>query len=245
MPITKEEFEKALDLNKLKNKWVEKLERIADKLGLIQVKEVATNGGRIDLVWYVVFENNLPDIGEKLPLVGFEIETSWRTRKHLKGDLFNLLELSPSLGVLLLLRKGFKTISQLKGNIEAFKKYADGISGLSNIQIWTDENIEQIYDKLFEENKMENISHTPKPPITATSNREKIIKFLTDNPGAYCDDCLSIRLDITPRQQVNKICRRLVNNGIIERRREKCQFCKKDKINNRLITPKPQTTYFH
>jgi hypothetical protein len=239
MPIPKEEFDKALDFNELKNTWIEKLEKIAVKLGLHQTKEVATNGGRIDLAWYVMFEHTLPDIGEKLPLVGFEIETSWRTRKHLKGDIFNLLELKPSLGVLLFLQKGFKTQSQLNGNIKAANKYADSISGSSNIQIWTDENVEKMYRALFEVDKTIDIPPPQKQPITATGNSEKIIKFLTDNPEGSCDDCISTRLKIKPRQQVNQICRKLENNKIIERKREKCPFCKKEKINNKLTISKP------
>lgn len=37
------------------------------------------------------------------PLVGFEVESSWRTRKHLKGDYLNLVDLQASLGVIVLL----------------------------------------------------------------------------------------------------------------------------------------------
>jgi len=101
MPISKEEFDKSLDFNKLKQEYATKLEQIASKLGLVQEKEVPTNGGRVDFVWYLVLKESVPQIGKKLPVVGLEVETSWRTRKHIKGDLFNLLELSPAPGIIL------------------------------------------------------------------------------------------------------------------------------------------------
>lgn len=50
-------------------------------------------GGRSDLVWLWRRPQCFAAI---LPLVGFEIETSWRTRKHLRGDYLTLLELWPA-----------------------------------------------------------------------------------------------------------------------------------------------------
>lgn len=148
MPLSKEEYDAALDLNELRKKWVNKLENIATKLGLTQKEEVSTNGGRVDLVWYHAFESDIPQIGDKLPLVGFEIETSWRTRKHIKGDIFNLLELSPALGIILFLSEGFNEESELKGNVNAAQRYTKGFSGLSRILIWTSKNVEEIYSDI-------------------------------------------------------------------------------------------------
>jgi hypothetical protein len=37
-----------------------------------------------------------------VPVVGFEIESSWRTRKHVKGDLLNLQDAGVGLGVIVL-----------------------------------------------------------------------------------------------------------------------------------------------
>jgi len=238
MPITEKEFDEALDLKELTSTWVEKLDEISKKIGLTQEKEVATKGGRVDLVWYQNFENKIPYIGEKIPLIGFEIETSKRTRKHLKGDLLNLMELNPSLGVLLFLSQGFKTESELRGNLEAAKKYAESIIGLSNIQIWTDENVKNIYNSLFEINGQDKTYQNKKSSRVALGNREKIIQILTENPGGSCDDCISTRLKITPRQQVNQICRMLANISTIERTKEKCPLCEKKKINNKLIISK-------
>jgi hypothetical protein len=108
---------------------------------LVQEKEVHTNGGRVDFVWYHVLRESIPQIGGRLPVVGFEVETSWRTRKHIKGDLFNLLELSPALGIILFLSEGFKEEAELNGNVNAAKRYAAGFSGISRIVIWTSKDV--------------------------------------------------------------------------------------------------------
>ena len=149
MPIRQKDFEKALDLRRLKEEIVDRLGNIAAQLKLVQKEEVATNGGRVDLVWYHTFEPNIQHLDPKLPMVGFEIETSWRTRKHIKGDIFNLLELSPALGVILFLSKGFRDDSQLRGNVDAAKRYVSRFSGFSRILVWTDRDVEKIYLGLF------------------------------------------------------------------------------------------------
>ena len=109
------------DLGKLRQEWIDRLKEIGSKLGFVCEEEVATNSGRVDLVWFYNFNLDLPGLGFKLPVVGFEVETSWRTRKHIKGDVFNLLELSPACGVILFLSRGFKDYSKLRGNVDATK----------------------------------------------------------------------------------------------------------------------------
>ncbi|MGB3592955.1 MAG: hypothetical protein WA994_02175 [Ornithinimicrobium sp.] len=37
-----------------------------------------------------------------VPVVAFEIESSWRTRKHVKGDLLNIMDSGASVGVIVL-----------------------------------------------------------------------------------------------------------------------------------------------
>lgn len=239
MPIPVDEFDEAQDLSELASNWIEKLGVISKKLGLTQEEEVRTKGGKIDLVWYQNFEQKIPSIGEKLPLIGFEIETSWRTRKHIKGDIFNLMELNPSLGVILFLSEGFKDKSKFKGLLKASKKYSDSISGLSNIQIWTDEDVIKIHNTLFEIMVPIEPSPIKHPRRAPRSNREKIVQYLEENEDGSCDDCISTRLKITPRQQVNQICRRLANSGTIQRTREICPFCQNRKLNNRLIIATP------
>ncbi len=141
MPISEKEFDEALDFSELKEKYAGRLELIAQKLGFSQKMEVPTNCGRVDFAWFYVCKESVPEIGESLPVVGIEMETSWRTRKHIKGDLFNLLELSPVIGVILFLQEGFKDESELKGNINAAKKMATGFSGFSRIVVWTSDDV--------------------------------------------------------------------------------------------------------
>jgi len=150
MSINNNESERAIELTDLKKKWLNKLIEIGNMLGFTSLPEVPTNGGRVDLVWFYNFKTKIPSLGDKLPIVGFEIETSWRTRKHIKGDIFNLLELSPSHGVILFLSEGFNDDSELYGNVEAAKKYTSGISGICKIFIWTERNVEEIWDKLHQ-----------------------------------------------------------------------------------------------
>ena len=64
-------------------------------------------------------------------------------------------------------------------------------------------------------------------------NKELILDFLAEvAPGKICDDCLSVELDIYPRQQINQICRRLVDDEIISRYQAVCSSCHKSKIVN-------------
>jgi len=64
-------------------------------------------------------------------------------------------------------------------------------------------------------------------------NEDKLLGFLeTEGNTGYCDDCLSLKLGITPRQQVNQICRRLQSKGKILREKGTCTICGKHKILN-------------
>jgi len=65
------------------------------------------------------------------------------------------------------------------------------------------------------------------------SNKVIIIKFLQENEKQFCDDCLSIKLQIKPRQQINMICNRLKDEETIIRERSKCFRCNMIKLTNR------------
>jgi hypothetical protein len=60
-------------------------------------------GGRLDVVWLLRPAATIPGVDGALPVAGFEIESSWRTRKHIKGDYLNLADLGAALGVIVLL----------------------------------------------------------------------------------------------------------------------------------------------
>lgn len=66
------------------------------------VPEYPVRGGRLDVVWTWSPKVPFPLLDHPVPVVGFEIESSWRTRKHVKGDLLNLQDAGVSLGVIVL-----------------------------------------------------------------------------------------------------------------------------------------------
>lgn len=49
------------------------------------------------------------------------------------------------------------------------------------------------------------------------SNTQIIQNFINRENDLYCDDCLSEKLDIKPRQQVNQICNKLKKQGLLKR----------------------------
>jgi len=51
--------------------------------------------------------------------------------------------------------------------------------------------------------------------------------FINSENKLFCDDCLSEKLDIKPRQQINQICNKL-----------KKQVFYKERLNNVLLAPK-------
>lgn len=144
MAISKKEFREAKDLDMLRNKIIIDLKDLGSNLGFSSESEVKTDTGRIDLVWYYDLKRAIPGVGDKIPIVGFEVETSWRTRKHLKGDVFNLLELKPSVGIILLLKAGFNNEAKFGGNYEALKRYAINFKGLLHILVWTEKDVNEL-----------------------------------------------------------------------------------------------------
>ena len=81
---------------------IDLLESYGNRLGFQTQREWPVPLGRIDLVWYKEIQIMLPQTETtKYPLVGFEIETSWRTRKHIKGDIINFQSLKAPIGIIL------------------------------------------------------------------------------------------------------------------------------------------------
>jgi len=110
---------------------------------------VRIEGGEIDHVWFIDFGSTLPYFGSKIPIIGFEIETSWRTRKHIKGDIFNLITLNSAFGVVLFLKAGFRNESQFKGNIDAARRYTESFDGRRKIFVWSEEDVNNLLHKLI------------------------------------------------------------------------------------------------
>lgn len=60
-----------------------------------------------------------------------------------------------------------------------------------------------------------------------------VLEFLDDlRPNGQCDDCLSIELEIQPRQTVNQICRALAAARKLRREKLACCRCGKVKLIN-------------
>jgi hypothetical protein len=64
--------------------------------------EYRVPGGRLDVVWSWEPADLIPGLPGSFPVVGFEVESSWRTRKHLKGDYLNLVDAGVSFGVIVI-----------------------------------------------------------------------------------------------------------------------------------------------
>ena len=64
-----------------------------------------------------------------------------------------------------------------------------------------------------------------------------LVKLKSLTPYGLCDDCLSTGLRITPRQQVNAICRRLHGDGVVGRMTAACDACNKVKLTNTVAAP--------
>ena len=65
------------------------------------------------------------------------------------------------------------------------------------------------------------------------TNEQKILAIIRKDNKDYCDDCLSLRSNVKPRQTVNRILR---GRNDITRIREKCAGCGRIKIVNKLKT---------
>lgn len=115
------------------------------RLGFEVVKEWRTDlGNRIDLVWARQMAPNFPAVGNDnlLPVVGFEIESSWRSRKHIKGDIFNLQDLSPSLGVIVLCCGPNDSQQEIESLRATARRYIEKV-GL-RILVWSDGDVDKL-----------------------------------------------------------------------------------------------------
>jgi hypothetical protein len=71
-------------------------------MGFEAQTEFPVAGARLDVVWLWTPPAPIPGLQDPLVVAAFEIESSWRTRKHVKGDLINLQDVGPALGVIVL-----------------------------------------------------------------------------------------------------------------------------------------------
>lgn len=74
------------------------------------------------------------------------------------------------------------------------------------------------------------------------NNADRLYHHLKDSGADLCDDCLSSLLNITTRQQVNQICRRMADVGTINRMNGFCAGCRRVKIVNAISGATPRST---
>ncbi len=112
------------------------LEQAGIKFGLNVRKEYMIQGGRIDVAW--LWNSQIPGAEGDLPIVAFEVESSWRTRKHIKGDLLNLQDACPLVGVLVLLGDGQE--------VESTRRFASQLANRPGcrIVVWSEEDVDAL-----------------------------------------------------------------------------------------------------
>jgi hypothetical protein len=115
------------------------------RLGYQTRKEWRTElGNRIDVVWAQDLPAELAAMTSQplLPVVGFEIETSWRTRKHVKGDIFNLQDLGAALGIIVLCKGPQDSPAEVASLRKAAQRYVAKL-GL-RILVWTEDDVQRL-----------------------------------------------------------------------------------------------------
>lgn len=117
------------------------IEKCGKKLGFETKREYAVPMGRIDIVWFLhtplaeLFEND-----GLIPIMGFELETSWRTRKHIKGDIINLQLLKASHGVIILQKGMDDSENEIASLIRSCKELLLKMNA-KGIHIWTSNDV--------------------------------------------------------------------------------------------------------
>lgn len=65
------------------------------------------------------------------------------------------------------------------------------------------------------------------------TSKERILAALAHASGPVCDDCLSQKANVYPRQQVNSICNPMGQANVIVRQHDTCVVCHKVKLSSR------------
>ena len=99
------------------------------------VTDYGVQGGRLDVVWSWVPPTPVPGVVAPVPVVGFEIESGWRSRKHVKGDLLNLRDAGVALGIIVL--------AGVSANDDSLRRFATALVNRPGprVLVWTEEDL--------------------------------------------------------------------------------------------------------
>lgn len=140
---------------------IEQLVEHGRALGLEPVTEYPVPGGRIDVVWLWRAPTDIPGVADPLPIAGFEVESSWRTRKHIKGDLVNLQDLACAFGAIVLLGDG--------ADVESTRRFASQLVDRpgSRIVVWSETDLAELVGAPAAGADRPAVPATPAMPTTA------------------------------------------------------------------------------
>lgn len=94
--------DESLEAHAINRDLTERLVAAGEARGFLCHTEYPIRGGRVDVVWTTELQPPVPGVDSPVPVVAFEIESSWRTRKHVKGDLLNLMDCGAPVGIIVL-----------------------------------------------------------------------------------------------------------------------------------------------
>jgi hypothetical protein len=117
------------------------LEQVGSTLELTTEREFSVPMCRVDLVWFLELPVSPPRFDDgRIPLAGCVIESGWRTRKRIKGDISNLEAFGAPLGILVLQTSRSGDPKKVDALIRNSGKYINE-RGRAKIVIWTESDI--------------------------------------------------------------------------------------------------------
>ena len=116
---------------------LDRLAKLGERLGFQVEREVRTEVGRLDQVWWHSLLLRVESLPQRFPVVAFEVESGWRTRKHIKGDVFNLAAFNACLGVVVICGTDPR-VQQLRA---AAKRFIQALGLGERVCVWSDEEL--------------------------------------------------------------------------------------------------------
>lgn len=131
-------------------------------MGFATVTEYAVPGGRRDVVWLWEPPSPIPGVVGAIPVAGFEIESSWRTRKHVRGDLLNLQDAGVALGVIVL--------AGADARDESLRRFAETLVDRPGptVLVWTHDDVRALGTGQVSVTEVEIAARRRRPPCPPT-----------------------------------------------------------------------------